>query len=169
MKPSTILHTFFRMSQFNVIVDKRRKKALLDCIDALNNKATLTLTGLGRGLLNQHAATKHNIKRVCRLLGNRHLQRERSKIYAFVACHFLQKLTNPVIIIDWSPVKCVDKQLLRASIPIGGRSITIYEEIFPESKLASIAAHKSFIKKLKVIVPAGCKPIIMADAGTKVP
>ena len=169
MKPSTILHTFFRMSQFNIIQDKRRKVALLDCIDALNNKATLTLTGLGRRMQRGQVATKHNIKRVCRLLGNTHLQRERSKIYAFVARHFLLKLINPVIIIDWSPVKCVDKQLLRASLPIGGRSITLYEEIFPESKLASPAAHKSFICKLKVIIPNECKPIIMADAGFKVP
>lgn len=169
MKPSAILHTFFKMSQFNVIEDKRRKAALLDCIDALNNKATLTLTGLGRRMQNKHVATKHNIKRVCRLLGNTHLQRERSKIYAFVARHFLHKLSNPVIIIDWSPVKCVDKQLLRASFPIGGRSITLYEEIFTESKLASPAAHKSFISKLKVIIPDECNPIIMADAGFKVP
>jgi len=48
--------------------DKRRKVALLDCIDALNDKATLTLTGLGRKMRNKHVATKHNIKRVCRLL-----------------------------------------------------------------------------------------------------
>lgn len=68
MKPSTILHTFFIMSQFNVIEDKRRKVALLDCIDALNDKATLTLTGLSRKMRNKHVATKHNIKRVCRLL-----------------------------------------------------------------------------------------------------
>ena len=169
MKPSSILHTFFRMSQFNVIADKRRKTALLDCIDALNEKATLTLTGLDRGLLNKQVATKHSIKRVCRLLGNSHLQRERSKIYAFVANQFLHKLANPIIIIDWSPVKCVDKQLLRATLPIGGRSITLYEEIFPESKLASPAAHKQFIYKLKAMVPIQCKPIIMADAAFKVP
>lgn len=43
--------------------------ALLDC-------KTLTLTELGRNLPTK-ARTKHNIKRIDRLLGNRHLHKER--------------------------------------------------------------------------------------------
>ena len=75
MNLSTILNTFFLMSAFSAIKDKRRITAVLDCINALNEKDTLTLTGLGRGIKNTKTKVKHCIKRVCRLLGNPHLHR----------------------------------------------------------------------------------------------
>ena len=51
--------------------------ALLDC-------KTLTLTELGRNLPTK-ARTKHNIKRIDRLLGNRHLHKERLAVYRWHA------------------------------------------------------------------------------------
>ncbi|EKO3892424.1 IS4 family transposase, partial [Vibrio metschnikovii] len=54
---------------------KRLNSLMLACRALLDSKK-LTLTELGRNLPNQ-ARTKHNIKRMDRLLGNRHLHKER--------------------------------------------------------------------------------------------
>lgn len=169
MNISTMLQHFFEKSSFNGIKDKRRLKAVLDCTEALSRKETLTLTGLGRALNNTKTKTKHNIKRVCRLLGNGHLQRERRDVYGFIAHTLLNHLKHPIIIVDWSPVNHVDKQILRASIPIGGRSFTLYEEVHLEKHLANLSVHKVFIHRLAAMVPSGVKPIVTTDAGFKVP
>lgn len=169
MNLSSILHTFFQMSAFSAIKDKRRIKAVLDCADALNEKSTLTLTGLGRGMKRSDTKVKHCIKRVCRLLGNPHLRRERAGVYGFITGVLLRKVKHPIIIVDWSPVNHVDKQILRAVITIGGRAFTLYEEVHPESKLGSLAVHKAFIRRLAVMVPKGVIPIVTTDAGFKVP
>jgi len=54
------LNIFFKMSQFNAVGDKRSKITLLECIDVLNDKTILMLTGLGRRLQNKQVSTKHN-------------------------------------------------------------------------------------------------------------
>ncbi|ABU71116.1 IS4 family transposase [Vibrio campbellii] len=169
MNLSTILNTFFLMSSFSAIKDKRRITAVLDCINALNEKDTLTLTGLGRGMKNTKTKVKHCIKRVCRLLGNPHLHRERTGVYAYITDFLLKNVKHPIIIVDWSPVNHVDKQILRATIPIGGRAFTLYEEVHPECKLGSLAVHKAFIRRLATMVPKGVIPIVTTDAGFKVP
>ena len=52
MNLATIMNTFFLMSAFSAIKDKKRITAVLDCINALNENDTLTLTGLGLGMKN---------------------------------------------------------------------------------------------------------------------
>jgi hypothetical protein len=66
-------------------------------------------------------------------------------------------------------VNRLDKQILRAVIPIGGRAFTIYEEIYPEKQLGTVGAHKDFLNKLASVVPSGITPIISTDAGYRVP
>ena len=61
--------------------------ALLDC-------KTLTLTELGRNLPTK-ARTKHNIKRIDRLLGNRHLHKERLAVYRWHASFICSGNTMP--------------------------------------------------------------------------
>ena len=169
MNLASILHSFFLMSEFSAIKDKRRLNAVLDCTDALNESNTLTLTGVGRGMKRTQTRVKHSIKRVCRLLGNRHLQRERASVYAFVSHFLLRNIQHPIIIVDWSPVNHVDKQIIRATIPVGGRAFTLYEEVHPESQLASSKVHKAFIRRLAMMIPEGVLPIVTTDAGFKVP
>ena len=169
MNLASMLHTFFEMSAFHAIKDKRRVKTVVDCAEALNEREELTLTGLGRGMKNTKTKVKHCIKRACRLLGNPHIQRERTGVYGFIAGFLLKNIKHPIIIVDWSPVNHVDKQILRATIPIGGRAFTIYEEVNPESKLGSMSAHKAFIRRLAMMIPNGVKPIVTTDAGFKVP
>ena len=68
-------------------------------------------------------------------IGNPHLHRERTSVYAYITDFLLKNVKHPIIIVDWSPVNHVDKQILRATIPIGGRAFTLYEEVHPECKL----------------------------------
>ncbi|ALO33283.1 hypothetical protein CMT41_00045 [Colwellia sp. MT41] len=164
-----MLHTFFKMSSFNAINDKRRIKAVLDCTDSLAMDETLTLTGLGRGIINTKAKVKNSIKRVCRLLGNENLHQERIGVYAAIAKVSLKNIKYPLIIIDWSPVNRLDKQILRAVIPIGGRAFTLYEEVYPEKQLGTVTAHKDFLNKLALVLPKNITPIISTDAGYRVP
>lgn len=168
MNVTNILQTFFAKSALTPINDRRRLRAVIDCANALNKREELTLTGLGRGM-ESSAKIKHCIKRSCRLLGNPYLQRERVNVYRMLCAEFLKGLTHPLIIVDWSPVGHVDKQLLRASVPIGGRAFTLYEEVHPERLLGSVDVHHRFLKQLAEFVPEGCTPIISTDAGFKVP
>ncbi len=67
--------------------------ALLDC-------KTLTLTELGRNLPTK-ARTKHNIKRIDRLLGNRHLHKERLAVYRWHASFICSGNTMPIVVVKF--------------------------------------------------------------------
>ncbi len=71
--------------------------ALLDC-------KTLTLTELGSNLPTK-ARTKHNIKRIDRLLGNRHLHKERLAVYRWHASFICSGNTMPIVLVDWSDIR----------------------------------------------------------------
>ena len=72
--------------------------------------------------------------------------------------------------IDWSPL-CADQswQLLRAAIPAGGRSLTLYEEVHPRSKLGNREIQHRFLDRLSTMIPEACFPIVVADSGFKTP
>lgn len=50
-----------------------------------------------------------------------------------------------------------------------GCSITLYEKAFPLSKQCSKAAHDQFLADLASILPSDTTPLIVSDAGFKVP
>ncbi len=77
---------------------------------------------------------------------------------------------NPLVIVNWSPVNGQEiLQILRASIPMGGRTLTLYEKVYPESELNSERAHQELLDQLSACLPANCKPIILSDAIFKTP
>ncbi len=59
--------------------------------------------------------------------------------------------------------------LLRASLPVGGRSLTVYEEVHPQKKLANRAFQQRFLQHIAHRVPAHARLVVIADAGFKVP
>ncbi len=125
----------------------------------------VTLTGLGRRL-SSSAKIKHKIKKVDRLLGNKHLQQERVEIYKQLSRKLIGKRTTPYIIVDWSPLaEGSYYYLLRASLASKGRAITVYEECYPDSKNANANVHQAFLDTLKYILPTNCQPILITDAG----
>lgn len=148
-----------------------RMTALVTAVQAGVNQQKVSVTGLGRSLKSlSDTNTKHDIKRMDRLVGNSHLHAERVALYAVMARWLVGGTHHPLILVDWSPVEGQEIfQLLRASIPMGGRALPIYEETYPESKLGHADAHEHFLKTLKALLPAGCQPIIITDAGFKAP
>lgn len=146
-----------------------RLRALLAGVETVCEGAPLTVTGLGRWLRSQ-ARVKHAIKRMDRLLSNGHLHRERFELYAAQALLLVGGCARPVIVVDWSDLSHDrGSQLLRASVPLGGRALTLYEEVHPLSRLGNRAVHRAFLKRLAALLPEGCRPIVVTDAGFTVP
>jgi hypothetical protein len=75
-------------------------------------------------------------------------------------------MAQPIIIIDWSDL-CPDRsqQLLRAALTLQGRALTLHEEVHPLSRVASLKVHRVLMKRLQTILPSGCRPIFVTDAG----
>ena len=128
-----------------VPIHATRLKALMAAIQALTLGAKARVTSLGRHVTGT-AFDKHKIKRMDRLLSNPHLYQERRNIYTALTQRLVKGLADPIILIDWSPL-CADQswQLLRAAIPVGGRTITLYEEVHPQSKLGNRKIQHQFL------------------------
>ena len=126
----------------------------------------LTLTALALGTL--HATSvRHRVKRVDRLLGNRHLERERIEAYRALAHEWLSGLPQLLIVVDWSSLSAdLEWHWLRASVVVDGRSITLYEEVHARKHLAAKKVHQQFVRRLAALLPAMQRPpIVITDAG----
>ena len=146
-----------------------RLAVILSAVGAAVRARRLTLTELGRALFGA-ARPKHNIKRIDRLLGNRHLGAERFDLYQALARRVVGALREPLIVIDWSDLTPDRRwQLLRAAMPIGGRCLTLYEEVHPLTRFGNPRVHRAFLDKLKALLPAEVKPILITDAGFRAP
>ena len=146
-----------------------RLTALMAAVEAGLKGASVSITLLGRALSGP-ACIKHKIKRMDRLAGNRHLNTERMAVYGAMTQWLLQSLPMPLILIDWSPLTADQSQhLLRAALPTGGRSVTLYEEIHPVKKLGNRRVQQRFISSLQALLPANVTPIIVADSGFRTP
>lgn len=87
-----------------------------------------------------------------------------------MAAQWLEGLQQLLVVVDWSDATQDQRwHLLRASAVVEGRSITLYEEIHPQARYGHPSVHRAFMQKRALIVPAGCKPIVMTDAGFHAP
>ena len=167
MRATQLLDTYLR--KHCQAVHKKRLVALMVVTSALLTGKKLSVTGLGRSICNQ-THTKHNIKRADRLMGNVALNQERDVIYKAMAKVIIGQQQRPVILVDWSDLS-TDREfhLLRASIPVDGRAMTIYEESHHQRNDGNPRVHKRFLHCLKAILPDHCQPIIVSDAGFRTP
>lgn len=150
-------------------IHKKRLEVLLTASETLVKHQKLSIVELGRGIDNK-VKEKYNINRMNRLIGNEYLFDEALEIQKSMAPIILGGKNKPIIVVDWSSATVAERyQLLRAGIPVGGRTLTIYEEIHPLKKYNSRKVHKKFLENLKKVLPAGCIPIIVTDAGFGVP
>lgn len=150
-------------------VHKKRVTALLAITMACVHGKKLSVTGLGRSL---RTATdeKHNIKRADRLIGNVGVHHDRRQLYRAMAKLIIGKQMRPVVLVDWSDLSADGYfQVLRASLPVGGRALTLYEEVHPENRKGSTKIESRFLKTLKEILPEGSRPILVTDAGFHTP
>jgi hypothetical protein len=159
----TILHRLLSTSFPEI--HAKRLASLLAAVEVVVTGSRLTLSDMGRGLPGS-VAVKHNIKRIDRLLGNNLLHTEMSKLYEALAQQCLNGISMPLIVIDWSDLT-PDRQwqLLRASVAIEGRSVTLYEQVHPQSQATSPSVHQAFLTRLATMLPTGCMPILITDAG----
>ena len=167
MSTMRLLHGLFKQSV--PTLHNSRIKALLAAVEAGLKGASLSLTTLGRALSGP-AYIKHKIKRMDRLIGNPHLKTERTAFYGAMTQWSLQSIRLPLILIDWSPLTAdQSQQLLRAALPTGGRSLTLYEEIHPRLKLGNRRIQPQFLTRLQQLLPQQVTPIIVADSGFRTP
>lgn len=163
MHALTILHRILSTSFPEIHV--KRLASLLAAVEAVVSGSRLTLSDMGRGLTGP-VAVKHNIKRIDRLLGNGSLHAEIPALYEALVRQHLAGMSMPLIVIDWSDLT-PDRQwqLLRASVAVEGRSMTLYEQVHPQSRATSPRVHQAFLAQLATMLPMGCTPILVTDAG----
>ena len=148
---------------------RRRMAALLDATKAALQARSHTLSNLARALESK-AAVRHNVKRMDRLLGNVALQHECLTVYQALARFWLHDVHTLLIIVDWSDLNAArSAQLIRAAAALDGRSLTVYEEVHTMKQATTPAVHAAFLSNLKQVLPTGCQPIIITDAGFRSP
>lgn len=145
-----------------------RMRALLSAVQALIVGRRLTLTDIARAWPGAERV-RAPLKAFDRLLGNRHLHGERGAIEADMA-RWLLRGPQPVILIDWSDLK-PDKSwcLLRAAVPVGGRTLTLLDTIVRGKEQGSAEAERHFLQQLRKLIPEGVTPILVTDAGFRTP
>jgi Transposase DDE domain len=150
-------------------IHAKRLTSLVAAVEAAVGGSALTLSNLGRGLRSQ-VAVKHSIKRIDRLLGNGALHAQAPALYEALARQYLAGAKTPLIIIDWSDLTPDRRwQLLRASMALSGRSVTLYEQVHPLSCATAPSVHAAFLARLAAMLPPGCIPILVTDAGFRGP
>ncbi|QFU25193.1 IS4 family transposase [Shewanella eurypsychrophilus] len=157
------------LSLVTPLMHKTRRQSLFSAIESSMNGGSLSITGLGRDI-DSNTLEKHKIKRVDRLCSNTKLHRDIKLIYTRMAYLLVGKMPQPIIHIDWSDLD--DKKesfLIRASLAAQGRSLTLYEEILPLNLKEKPKIHLQFMTRLKAMLPSNCKPIIVTDAGFRIP
>ena len=84
--------------------------------------------------------------------------------------HSLGGAPSPVLLVDWSDLDARKRHyLLRASVAVNGRSATVYEEVHTLASKDKRRTHRAFLRQLQAVLPVGCRPIIVTDAGFRTP
>jgi len=168
MHTQPVLQKFFRESLPEI--HAYRCRALVVAVDCVARGARISITSLGRSLCDNGIRIKHRVKRMDRLIGNGLLHAQAESIYRAMTWRLLACCPQPMILIDWSDF-CVDRQqqLLRASVAVGSRAIALYEELHSYGKLGNRKVQHRFVDQLHRMLPAHCTPIVIADAGFRVP
>lgn len=146
----------------------RRCAALLGAVRALIAGRRLTLMDLARSWPDALRVAAP-LKKLDRLLGNVHLASEREALYAAIV-GWVVRQPRPVIVVDWSPLDRRGRfQLLRAGLAVGGRTLTLYEHVYPARAVGSPRAERALLRALKNAMPRGRTPILVTDAGFRAP
>jgi hypothetical protein len=147
---------------------KARFLAVGAAVQSLMQNGQCTVTAIGRGF-DSGTSEKHGIKRADRLLKNEALQAEAPLIYGGMT-RLLRQGKRPLILVDWSNADTKKRHfILRASLALEGRPLTLHQVVVPIDEYTCPHVHKAFLHRLKQVLPADFKPVIITDAGFKVP
>lgn len=143
-----------------------RLQALMDVAYSLQKSQSLSLTSMGRHI-NNSSDIKHKIKKVDRIVGNKHLHQELHTLYRGLSSYLFTYISHAVsvpIVIDLCYMKDdKDIQMLSAEIASRGRTQPIYREVFEAGELSKRAI--SFINNLAELIPSERMVICIMDAG----
>ena len=141
-----------------------RQPVLIRSVEALITGHRLTLTDIARSWPNAqfvHAP----LKAFDRLLSNRHMQDHRLALQRTMA-RWLLRGKWPLVIVDWADLKGDGRwYLLRASVPVGGRTITLLDQLYPIAQQNTPKAQHEFLQLLKTVVGKHQTLVIISDAG----
>lgn len=166
MRASEVLQGW--MGQSLAVLDARVVRRLLGAVDAMIASRQAVLMELARqfpGALRVAAP----LKALDRLLSNPRLHCARKALYAG-ALRALWPITLPVITVDWSALKRDESlHLLRAALPVGGRTLPVWDEVHRQAMLGNAHVHTGFLATLRRLLPQATVPILITDAGFGVP
>lgn len=145
-----------------------RSRVLMRAVEATIAGRRLTLIDLARAWPGAQRI-RAPLEALDRLLGNRHLHAERERIHAAMV-RWLVRSEQPVIIVDWSDLKADGIwHLLRAAMPVGGRTLTVLDMVFTAGQQGSPQGEKQFLQRRAAVLPENVKPILVTDAGFRGP
>jgi hypothetical protein len=143
-------------------VRRSRLKTLAAIIPAAMTLCGLGVLTLGR-CMNSETTAKHNIKRVCRFLGNEALE---VTALARGIFHALAPMEGPVLVLaDWTDV--TNGKLLVFALPCNGRSVPFYTQVVPKkvSEGEIVQAEEEALRILREICQDRQNVVIVADRG----
>lgn len=146
---------------------EKRRRTVTDAVMALLRCGRVVAASLGRAIATR-TTDKHGIKRIDRLLGNAQLHAELLDCYAALASFTVSTTMHPIVLIDWTELGR-DKCALKAVLAFHGRGIPLYAECHSADVQARGSVHKRFLGRLARVLPPGCTPILVTDAGFKQP
>jgi len=153
------------------LIHAARRELLCAAVSAVMAGHLLSLSRLARGLMGQ-GSQKAALKRVERLMGNQRIAEE-AKVTGAALLRLLCQGAGPLVIaVDWSKVAPDGAfvELRAAAMRTGmGRGLTIYQQVYPKSKLSNGHAERALLRTLHAWVPAGVAVIIITDAGFRRP
>jgi len=153
------------------LIHAARRESLCAAVSAAMGGHLLSLSRLARALMAE-STQRAALKRVDRLIGNRRIGGE-ARVVGAALLRVLCRSGQPLVIaVDWSAV-CPGGAFveLRAVLTwLGmGRGLTIYQQVYPESKLGNGRAERALLDTLHRWMPAGAEVIIVTDAGFRRP
>lgn len=147
---------------------KSRLASVCALLSSLLQNGQGTVTAIGGGI-DSSASEQHCIKKADRLLSNMAMQQDVPYFYTALTRSLVQG-KQPLILVDWSNADSKKQHfILRASMALKGRSLTLLQMITTESNYNCPHYHQAFLTRLKEMLPEKCRPVIVTDAGYKVP
>jgi hypothetical protein len=141
-----------------------RSRRLLSAVDALVQGRRLTLIDLARSWIGAtwvHAP----LKALDRLLSNARLHGAIRPLHRALSA-WLVRGPSPLLLVDWTDLERDGRWcLLRAATPVGSRTLTVYERIYPRSVMNHPRVQIEFLRELSQLLPPASVPILVTDAG----
>lgn len=161
MQGNALLHNFIKESC--PTMHKKLKDSLLACCKGLMEGKKLSVTAIGKAI-KSHTSLKHQIKRSDRLFSNEALLAQKDNIYMSLILKVLPIDGFLPILVDTCFITpdC-EFQMLRGSIAVGGRALTLYEIVYRNGELSFTM--ELFLKKLKKLLPKNIHAVLITDAG----